>query len=223
MPDMGATRLSRANLSDVTSPGVAERLGDDPAVAAEAVSLSTLAVAARDAGGAAVDALLARVSTIAYRYSRGRLGHFPGGIHLADDVAQDICLAVLHALPRFRDTGRPFEAFVYGIASHKVADAQRAAGRHPIPADELPDTVDDEPTPEDRAVRRCDLEAASHLLEQLPPRLREVMLLRVAAGLSAEDTGAALDMTAGAVRVAQHRALARMRQAAAVLAEVSDD
>jgi RNA polymerase sigma-70 factor, ECF subfamily len=31
------------------------------------------------------------------------------------------------------------------------------------------------------------------------------------AGLSAEETGAALGMSPGAVRVAQHRALARLR------------
>jgi RNA polymerase sigma-70 factor (ECF subfamily) len=36
--------------------------------------------------------------------------------------------------------------------------------------------------------------------------------------LSAEETGAVLDMTAGAVRVAQHRALARLR----VLAEEAE-
>ena len=34
-------------------------------------------------------------------------------------------------------------------------------------------------------------------------------------GLSAEETGYVLDMTPGAVRVAQHRALARLRELAA--------
>ena len=40
------------------------------------------------------------------------------------------------------------------------------------------------------------------------------MVLRVGAGMSAEETGNALGMTAGAVRVAQHRALTKMRQLA---------
>jgi RNA polymerase sigma-70 factor (ECF subfamily) len=179
--------------------------------------MSALAIEARDQGGAAMETLLARVRAIAHRYSRARLYHCPGGIHLADDVAQDICLAVLRALPRFRDRGRPFEAFVHGIASHKVADAQRSLARAPIPADELPDEVDLAPTPEDRAVHRSDLEYAATLLDRLPTTLREVMLLRVAAGMSAEETGAALGMSAGAVRVAQHRAVARMRRDAAAL------
>jgi RNA polymerase sigma-70 factor (ECF subfamily) len=38
-----------------------------------------------------------------------------------------------------------------------------------------------------------------------------LLVLRVLTGLSAEETGAALGMSAGAVRVAQHRALASLR------------
>ena len=36
-------------------------------------------------------------------------------------------------------------------------------------------------------------------------------MLRVIVGMSAEETGRALGMSAGAVRVAQHRALAKLR------------
>jgi RNA polymerase sigma-70 factor (ECF subfamily) len=39
-----------------------------------------------------------------------------------------------------------------------------------------------------------------------------VLVLRVAVGLTAEETGKSLGMTAGAVRVTQHRALARLRE-----------
>ena len=41
---------------------------------------------------------------------------------------------------------------------------------------------------------------------------REILTLRVGVGLSAEETAEALGMTAGAVRVAQHRALAKLRK-----------
>ena len=49
------------------------------------------------------------------------------------------------------------------------------------------------------------------LLAQLPEHVRELLILRVVTGLSAEETGNVLGMSAGAVRVAQHRALARLR------------
>ena len=48
-------------------------------------------------------------------------------------------------------------------------------------------------------------------------------MLRVATGLTAEETGAALGMSAGAVRVAQHRALVKMREYAEKLQEVAHD
>ena len=48
-------------------------------------------------------------------------------------------MAVMTALPRYRDEGRPFLAFAYGIASHKVADALRVAGRSkPTPPTKCP-------------------------------------------------------------------------------------
>jgi RNA polymerase sigma-70 factor (ECF subfamily) len=174
--------------------------------------LSGLALAAQRGASEDLEALLEQVRCIAHRYSWARLSAYPGGLHLADDVAQDICLAVFRALPRYRDRGRPFEAFVHGVASRKVADARRALARHPLPTAEVPDAVDDGPTPEDAVIRSHEVESASELLHLLPERLRELMVLRVGAGLSTEETAAALGMTTGAVRVAQHRALAKMRQ-----------
>ena len=54
------------------------------------------------------------------------------------------------------------------------------------------------------------------LLAQLPAQQHRLLVLRVLTGMSAEETGEALGMSPGAVRVAQHRALARLR---AIVAE----
>lgn len=157
---------------------------------------------------------MARVRPLAHRYCRARLASYPGGAHLADDVAQEVCIAVLSALSRYRHRGRPFEAFVHGICARKVADAQRAHGRAPLVTDEVPDEVDEAPTPEDRAVFGEEVQQASEMLDALPEQLRDVMIWRVAMGMSADETGRALGMTAGAVRVAQHRALKLLRKRA---------
>jgi RNA polymerase sigma-70 factor (ECF subfamily) len=47
----------------------------------------------------------------------------------------------------------------------------------------------------------------------LPDKQREILILRVVVGLSAEETAEAVGSTPGAVRVAQHRALARLKSA----------
>jgi len=177
--------------------------------------LRTLVGRAVEGDDAAAEALLTHLRPLVVRYCRGRLGRVPAADFAADDAAQEVLLAVLHALPRYRDEGRPFEAFVFGIAAHKVADIQRAAFRTAIPTDEMPETTDLTMTPEERVLQAGDVDMVNALMERLPETLRELLLLRVAVGLSAEETGRALGMTPGAVRVAQHRALNRLRLYAA--------
>jgi RNA polymerase sigma-70 factor (ECF subfamily) len=151
------------------------------------------------------------VRPMVIRYCRARLGRVSGQYHIADDVAQEVCIAVLSALPRYRDMGRPFASFVFGIASHKIVDYQRSAVRTAIPTEDLPDGPDDGPGPEETVVRYYEAARARDLLARLPGNLRELVIMRMVTGLSAEETGHLLGMTAGAVRVAQHRAIARLR------------
>jgi RNA polymerase sigma-70 factor (ECF subfamily) len=174
-----------------------------------ATSLSELARRAiRDEE--AREALLARVRDLALRYARVRLGRF-GAEDAAQDVAQEVCMAVLSALSTYEERGLPFEAFVYRIASRKLADAQRGTMQGPTLVADLPDRVDEAPGPEAQAVRRSEVDLALRLMSQLSEQHREILTLRVAVGLTADETAAALDMTAGAVRVSQHRALNRLR------------
>ncbi|ASO22744.1 RNA polymerase sigma-70 factor (ECF subfamily) [Actinoalloteichus hoggarensis] len=161
----------------------------------------------------AIERLLAAIRPLVVRYCRARVGRQERSSASADDVAQEVCLAVLTALPGYRDQGRPFLAFVYGIASHKVADAHRAAARNksePVP--EVPDAPGNEAGPEQRAMQDELSGRMGRLLQVLPPKQREILLLRVVVGLSAEETAEAVDSTPGAVRVAQHRALTRLRK-----------
>jgi RNA polymerase sigma-70 factor, ECF subfamily len=166
---------------------------------------------AAEGGPVAIDLLLRQIRPMVVRYCRARLSRISGHYHAADDVAQEVCIAVLSALPRYQDMGRPFVSFVFGIASHKVADAKRSAARLAIPTEDLPDGPDDRPGPEETAVAYLEAERARALLARLPVHQRELLALRVLSGLSAEETGTELGMSAGAVRVAQHRALARLR------------
>jgi RNA polymerase sigma-70 factor (ECF subfamily) len=175
-----------------------------------ATSLSDLARRAIRDEEAAREALLARVRDLALRYARVRLGRF-GAEDAAQDVAQEVCMAVLSALSTYEERGLPFEAFVYRIASRKLADAQRGTMQGPTLVADLPDRVDEAPGPEAQAVRRSEVDLALRLMSQLSEQHREILTLRVAVGLTADETAAALDLTPGAVRVAQHRSLNRLR------------
>lgn len=161
--------------------------------------------------------LLDSIQPLVVRYCRARVGRQERSHASADDVAQEVLLAVLTALPSYKDQGRPFLAFVYGIAAHKVADAHRAAARNrsePVP--EIPDTPDElRNGPEQSALSGELSNRMAQLMNTLPPKQREILVLRVVVGLTAEETADAVDSTPGAVRVAQHRALNRLRKALA--------
>ncbi len=157
--------------------------------------------------------LLSEIHPLVLRYCRGRLGRQETAIGSAEDVAQDVCLAVVNALPTYRVRGLSFRAFVYGIAAHKVTDTFRAIGRnHAEPMAEVPDTVLTLDGPENRMLAAERSAQLGALLHRLTPRQREVFVLRMGVGLSAEQTAQAVRSTPGAVRVTQHRALLRLRE-----------
>ncbi|WP_080794437.1 sigma-70 family RNA polymerase sigma factor [Corynebacterium pacaense] len=152
------------------------------------------------------------VHPMVLRYSRARIGG--GRQPTPDDVAQEICLAVATSIGNFVDQGRPFMAFVYGIASNKVADAHRAMSRDKsTPTETVPDSEPDTFTPEEFTLVRDGSNKVRELLDLLSDKAREILILRVLVGLSAEETAEMVGSTPGAVRVAQHRALNSLRSA----------
>lgn len=160
------------------------------------------------------DLLLGQIHPFVLRYCRARLGRQESVVGSADDVAQEVCLAVVRALPSYSLKGLSFRAFVYGIASHKVTDAFRTLGRNRTDSvSEVPDAPCRGDEPESRLLAWELNGQVCRLLEILTPRQREVLVLRLAVGLSAEETAVAVNSTPGAVRVTQHRALNRLRAA----------
>ena len=100
---------------------------------------------------AALARIMAIIQPPLLRYTRARI---TGGRHPnAEDVTQEICLAVATSIPNYVDRGRPFMAFVYGIAANKVADAHRFFARDVAnPTEDVPETEHDSFTPEQFAL-----------------------------------------------------------------------
>jgi RNA polymerase sigma-70 factor (ECF subfamily) len=140
----------------------------------------------------AVRQVLASIRSFVVRYCRARVGRQDGSFAPADEVAQEVCLAVLAGLRSHLGQGQPFLAFVYGIARRKVAES--FPGQPAFPADAN--------------------EPIARLLRILPENQQEIVVLRVVVGLSVEETADAVESSPAAVRLAQHRALARLREIA---------
>lgn len=176
----------------------------------EDAELADLVPAAVQGDRRALQRIIAIIHPRVLRYARARIGG--GRMPTPEDVAQEICLAVATSIDRYSDTGRPFMAFVYGIAFNKVADAHRSMARDKLsPVEDVPDTEVATITPEDAAMVSAGSNTVRALLDSLNEKARDVVILRVFVGLSAEETAQVMGSTPGAVRVAQHRALAKLR------------
>ncbi|KAA9152677.1 hypothetical protein FPZ12_036405 [Amycolatopsis acidicola] len=119
------------------------------------------------------------------RYCRARMGRRDHSYRAADEVAQEAGRAVLVAVPGY--SGGPFLRLLHQIAARTVDELDRRPA-HPPAGTEL-----------------------TELLPALPRMERDIMVLRVGTGLSTEDTALVLAVSPAEVRVAQHRALTRLR------------
>lgn len=172
--------------------------------------LARLVPLAADGDAKALNRVIRLIHPQVLRYTRARIGG--GRTPTAEDVAQEVCLAVATSIHKYQNMGKPFMAFVYGIAFNKVADAHRALFRDKLtPTEEVPDAVDAGVTPESYTLDADSRNQIEGLLDELGDKARDIIILRVFVGLSAEETAEAVGSTPGAVRVAQHRAIAKLR------------
>lgn len=143
-----------------------------------------------------------------HAYARRRLA----SDHEADDAVAETMARAVSGIERFEEGEAGIDGWLFGICRNVLREQHRHRRRDSrwelvggdlvgaAPAGPLDTVVHDE----DR--RR--LVAAFALLS---PDDRDVLELRVTAGLDAESVGLALGKTAGAVRMAQARALRRLR------------
>jgi len=141
-----------------------------------------------------------------YRVVLGRLGSPQD----AEEVADDVFVAVWRKLPGYEWTGAPFVSWVLRIAHLEASDRLRRLQRHPrdMAAVEDSDLGVADPSIE----RHADLDELTTAMQQLPDRYRQVLALRFWGGLTAEEAGNVLDMTAGNVRQLQLRALRQLHE-----------
>lgn len=158
-----------------------------------------LAAGDRDAFSRLYERHRTRVFTFLLRSLRDRAG--------AEDLLQEVFLRVYRARAEY--TGRlRFQAWLFTIARRLLVDHRRR-GVPPEEAD-MPDVPALE-TPSQHAEARELAVRLEQALDRLPPGQREVLLLARLGGLDAAEIAAVTGSTPGAVRVALHRALRRLR------------
>ncbi len=125
----------------------------------------------------------------------------------AEDAAQETFWRAYQNLRRY-DTQRSFITWLLSIAAHYCIDQQRKR-KHPVlPIDEYMEETAPDPAPNpERAVSQLDEDQfLHHLLAQMVPQDRAVLVLRYWHELSEEEIAQSLDLTVSAVKSRLHRA-----------------
>lgn len=175
-----------------------------------AAELADLVAAAKTGDREAFDQLVKATYTEAYTLAF----RLTGNEEDARDVVQDAYLRAYKGIRRFRGDAA-FSTWLYRITANCASTyiGKRTRARH----DELPDdapVVDERPAvdPSLRADQEEDRQRLAEALEQLPPDMRAVVVLRDVYDLPHEAIAAELGITEGAAKVRLHRARRKLRE-----------
>lgn len=129
-----------------------------------------------------------------------------------DDLVGEVFLQVARHLPRFRGDESGFRSWVFGIAYHRLIDERRRRRSRPVDPAEVPDSLTGADDPAVEALERIATDETISLLATLTASQRDVLLLRIVAGLTVEEVAAALGRRVGAVKALQRRGVRELRR-----------
>jgi len=165
-----------------------------------------LVAQARQGDARAFALLYRRYLDRVYDYCRHRLGTREA----AEDATQTIFVKALGSIGTCRDGDR-FAGWLFAIARNVITDAYRSGRAVSVDIDDRPEIVDPARSPEDTAIGSEWTRQIERLREDCLKRDdRDLLDLRLQ-GLTDREIGVALNRSHGAIRVAQHRMVRRLR------------
>jgi len=154
--------------------------------------------------------LYRRYVDVIYRFAYRR----SGSKEVAEDVTSATFEKALRGLDRFEWRPGGMRSWLYRIATNEVIDQHRRARRDASPTGQRAMqllSVQDSPGAEP-SLADLPLEELRDALEALNPRYQEALSLRYLAGLSTEETAAALGCSRATLAVIVHRAARALRR-----------
>jgi RNA polymerase sigma-70 factor (ECF subfamily) len=151
--------------------------------------------------GAAYAAFLGEAGTVVRAIVRARGGPEAD----EEDIVQEVLLAI-HTKRHTWRMSDPVSPWIFAIARYKTADAWRRRGIAATPIADVEEMLADETVQDVTAARDLAL-----LLDGIDARSADIVRSVGLAGQSAAEVGARLGMAEGAVRVAYHRAMTRLK------------
>jgi RNA polymerase sigma factor (sigma-70 family) len=161
----------------------------------------------------------ADVFSLVYRtYASQVLGYLTArGVEDPEAAMQEVFLSVLPRLATMHGGAAGLRTFIFSVAHARMVDDHRRQNRTPakLPFEPELDQREDS-SAEDVALERISPQEVLRLLDGLPGDQREVLSLRLVAGLTVEQAAEAMGKSAGAVKQLQRRALLKLRELSGV-------
>lgn len=129
-----------------------------------------------------------------------------------EDLTSEVFLGVFRSLATFDGTEQQFRSWVFTIAHRRLLDERRRLSRQPQVANAEPETTRPAGDVEREALEALGEQWVIALCGRLSADQRTVLLLRVVADLTVEETARVTGKSVGAVKALQRRALAALRR-----------
>ena len=152
-------------------------------------------------------------SQIYYTLAPGVSGYLKArGMEDAEGSAQEVFLTVFSRIGTVRGGYQGLRTFAFSVAHARYVDEVRKRARQPYVSEYDPETdARTSDSAETVALEALGGSTVEEKLRELPPDQREVLLLRIVADLSLEETARVMGKRANAIKALQHRALANLR------------
>jgi len=141
-------------------------------------------------------------------YLRGR------GATEPEDLTGEVFLHMVRDIGSFEGNEREFRAWTLSITHHRLLDDIRYRKRRPVEQadEEIARHTGQGGDVEAEALRAMGAEHVVRIIQTLSSGQRDVLLLRMIAGLTIEEIAKILDKRVGAVKALQRRGLATLRK-----------
>jgi RNA polymerase sigma-70 factor (ECF subfamily) len=131
----------------------------------------------------------------------------------AEDLTSDVFLRAWQSLPKYKEQGHPFSAYLFRIARNAIIDHHRSSRRNKDRVEALPDLIANQSNDPGLSAEKAQeskilMDSIYHLRENY----RTVLILRFINGLSPREVAVVMGRSEGAVRVLQYRALRAIRR-----------
>lgn len=126
---------------------------------------------------------------------------------LSEDITQEVFLKAWKAIGSCKGKEKTFSAWLYRIAHNLLVDKYRK--KKPILLETQP--VENISDPANRITEQLDQEDLLNSLEFLPPKQRQLIILKFVEGMDNKEIAEVMKKSEGAVRIMQMRALTSLR------------